>query len=96
MVRIKNPENYKLLRFEKSNTKNKMYDAILFNVKTKRKKKIPFGDNKMENYRDITGLHLYPHLIHNDKRRRKLFRSRHRKNSKFKFSSAYFSYYYLW
>ena len=88
--------NNVILRFEKSKTKNKMYDAILLNKKTNRNKKIPFGDNKMENYRDITGLNRYRHLIHNDKKRRKNFRSRHGKNAKYKFSSAYFAYKYLW
>ena len=96
MVRLNNPNNYKFIKFEKSKTKNKMYDAILYNINTSKFKRIPFGDNKMENYRDITGLNSYPNLIHNDKHRRKLFRKRHYKNAKYKYSSAYFSYNYLW
>jgi hypothetical protein len=96
MVRVKDPENYRLLRFEKSNSKNKMYDAILLNKITNKEKRIPFGDNRMENYKDIKTLGLYPHLVHNNKERRRLYRLRHEKNSKYKYSSAYFSYYYLW
>lgn len=96
MVVLKDPENYKLIGFEKSNTKNKMYDAILKNKNNNRMKKIPFGDQRYENFRDITGLNLYPHLIHNDESRRILYRKRHDKNKNNKYSSGYFSYYYLW
>ena len=96
MVRISDPENYKFLRFEKSNNKGKMYNAILVNKSTNRERKVPFGDSNMENYRDKTGLNLYPNLIHGDKERRKSFRARHKENAKHKFSSAYFSYNYLW
>jgi len=95
-MRVPNPGDYKLNGFRKSTRKNKMYDAILSNKKTGKHKIIPFGDNKMENYRDVTGLNLYPKLIHGDKKRRKNFRARHKKNAKYKFSSAWFSYYYLW
>lgn len=96
MVRIKDPRNYKFDHFRKSHTKGKMYDAILINKKTGRHKTIPFGDNKMENFTDKTGLSLYPHLVHGDRKRRKNFRSRHRKNASHKFSSAWFSFYFLW
>jgi len=96
MVRLQNPQDYTLQGFRKSQSKNKMYDAILKNKRTGRTKHIPFGDSKMQNYRDITGLDAYPNLIHGDKARRKRFRSRHAKNAKYKYSSAYFSYKYLW
>ena len=52
-------KQYKLLGFEKSNTKNKMYDAILHNKLHGKIKKVPFGDNRYENYRDKTKLNLY-------------------------------------
>jgi len=58
---------------------------------------VPFGDNKMENYRDKTGLNLYPHLIHGDDRRRYLYRARHKHNVKAGFySPSFFSFYVLW
>jgi len=83
--------------FIKSNKKGKMYSAILKNKNNGKIKKLDFGDSTMQNYRDITGLNLYPHLIHNDKRRRRLFQARHKgflkKNM---FSPSFFSYYFLW
>lgn len=96
MVRVSNPEDYILIGFRKSNKKNKKYDGILKNKKTSKIKHISFGDNRFENYRDKTGLNLYDNLIHGDKKRRKKFRKRHEKNAKYKYSSAWFSYHYLW
>lgn len=96
MVRVKNPNEYRLIGFEVSNRKDKMYNAILMNKQTKRELRVPFGDPTMENYRDITGLNAYPYLIHGNKERRRRFRLRHGRNARYKFSSAYFSYYYLW
>ena len=96
MVRIKNPNEYSLLRFEKSKAKNKMYSAILKHKETGKTRKVSFGDISMENYRDLTGLNLYPHLIHSDRTRRKSFRKRFAKDASHKFSSAYFSMNYLW
>ena len=88
---------YKLLGFEKSSRTGKKYDAILEHKETKKKRRMPFGDSSMENYRDITGLNLYPNLIHNDKKRRRLFRSRHKGYLRDGYwSPSYFSYYFLW
>ena len=87
---------YRLLGFEKSKRKGKQYVAILENRKSKRKVRINFG-SMMENYHDKTGLNLYPHLIHNDKHRRKLYRARHKVYLKDGYySSGWFSYYFLW
>ena len=63
-------KEYKLLGYRKSKTTHKKYDAILENRKTKKLKYVPFGDNRYENYHDLTGLNLYPHLLHGDKKRR--------------------------
>jgi hypothetical protein len=86
---------YRLLGYRRSKTKNKMYDAIL---QGKSKTYIvPFGDNRYENYQDLTGLNLYPELIHGDKKRRKLYRARHKKDLKANhYSPGYFSYNVLW
>lgn len=90
-------KKYDFINFEKSHRKNKMYNAILENKKTKRIVKVPFGDDKMQNFRDITGLNLYPHLIHGDTKRRKAFRARHKGYlKKGFFSPSLFSYYFLW
>ena len=88
---------YKLEGFKKSNTKNKMYDAILINRMTNKKRHIPFGDKRYENYSDKTGLNLYPNLIHGDNKRLKAYKSRHQGFIKKGFySPAYFSMRYLW
>jgi hypothetical protein len=92
-------KDYNLLGFKKSNAKNKMYSAILENKKTKKLRKINFGHDKYENYRDITGLDLYPHLIHDDNKRRINFRKRFRrqfeKDKKY-YTPLHFSWIYLW
>ena len=87
--------DYKILGYRKSKTKHTMYDAIL---QGKSKTYIvPFGDNRYENYQDLTGLNLYPELIHGDKKRRKLYRARHKKDLKANhYSPGYFSYNVLW
>lgn len=88
---------YKLLGFEKSKTKNKMYDAIIQNNKTKRLIKVPFGSSIHKNYSDKTGLNVYPHLIHGDKKRRTNYRKRHKVYlKKGYYSPSYFSWVFLW
>jgi hypothetical protein len=88
---------YKLLGYKKSKTKNKKYDAILENKTTKKIKNIPFGDNRFENYHDKTGLNLYPKLIHGDKKRRKAYKARHKKDVRIGYYSAgYFAFNKLW
>tara|TARA_R110002153_G_scaffold83478_3_gene209868 strand:+ start:2553 stop:2879 length:327 start_codon:yes stop_codon:yes gene_type:complete len=88
--------DYKLLGFRKSNVKGKQYYALLEQKQNKKLVRVNFG-SMMENYRDITGLNAYPHLIHGDKTRRKAYRSRHIGYLKDGYySPSYFSYYYLW
>lgn len=90
------PNDYKFVEFEKSTNKNKKYDAILLNKQTNRYKRVPFGAKDYEQYFDATGLGLYSHKNHNDKHRRALYRKRHKGEEKNKFSSGWFSWYYLW
>jgi len=90
------PENYRFVKFQKSNSKGKKYDAILKNRQTRRTKTVPFGAADYQQYKDSTGLGLYSHLDHLDLKRRKRFRARHAANAKRKFSPAYFAYKYLW
>ena len=68
---------YRSIGYRKSNTKNKMYDAKLQNIKTGRIVHVPFGDKRYENFSDRTGLNLYPHLIHGDTNRKRLYKARH-------------------
>ena len=90
----------KLIEFKKSHLKNKKYDAILYNTKTKRQNIVPFGAIKpngepYEQYKDTTGLGLYTKYDHLDKRRRERYKKRHGTNPK-KYSAGYFSLNYLW
>ena len=90
-------KDYKFLKFEKSNTKNKKYDAVLQNKKTKREKRLPFGSAQYSQFYDKTGLNLYTHLDHNDQIRRRKYIQRHTNFVKDGYySPGYFSLYYLW
>lgn len=94
-MKVSNPDQYRLKKFERSNTKNKKYDAVLVNKTTGKEKRVPFGDNRYEQYKD-KALGLYKHKDHNDKSRRESYRRRHSGEDKAKYSSGYFSYKYLW
>ena len=88
--------DYKLLGFEKSNRANKQYNALLQRKTDNKIIRVPFG-SKMENYQDKTGLNLYPHLIHGNKERRRLYRARHKVYLKDGYySPSFFSIKFLW
>ena len=57
--------------FKKSTRKGKKYMVVAPNGKT-----IHFGDIKMQQYKDTTGLGLYTHLNHNDEKRRASYLAR--------------------
>jgi hypothetical protein len=87
--------DYKLLGYRKSNTKNKKYDAVIKRTGSDKEVLIPFGDIRYENYHDLTGLNLYK--LHGDKKRRTLYKQRHKKDLLTGyFSPGYFSYFILW
>lgn len=81
----------------------KKYQAILPNGK-----KVNFGDQRYEHYKDSVpknlGGKLWSHLDHRDKSRRSNYRSRHRGSLnrdnvpayRVKYSPSWFSYHYLW
>ncbi len=97
---VKNPNDYKFIKFKKSHLANKKYNAIIYNTKTKRFKRVPFGAIKKSGiphsqYRDGTGLGLYSSYDHLDKKRRDNYFKRFGKKAK-KYSSMYFSHRYLW
>ena len=58
------------MQFSKSTRKGKKYMVVVDG------KTIHFGDVKMQQYRDTTGLGLFSHLNHNDETRRKSYLSR--------------------
>lgn len=89
--------NFEFIGFVKSNTKFKKYDAIVKNKQNDKSYRIPFGDNRYQHYKDKTGIGLYSHLNHLDKKRQKLYVARHQhfiKNNYY--SPGYFSMNYLW
>ena len=97
---VKNPNDYKFIKFEKSKSKHKKYNAIIFNTKTKRFKRVPFGAIKPNGvphsqYRDDTNLSLYSAYDHLNKKRRDRYYARHGKKAK-KYSSKWFSHKFLW
>jgi hypothetical protein len=90
-------KDYNLLGFEGSHLKEKKYNAILYNKKSGRIVRVPFGAKKYEHYKDSTGLMLYSYLDHRDKKRRKNFMARHSGFVKSGYySPSYFSVRYLW
>lgn len=95
MPTLDNPEEYELIKFQVSDTKNKKYDAILRH-NSGRLKKIPFGDKRYEQFRDSTGLGVYSNLDHGDRKRQINYLKRHANTKDNIFSSSYFSANYLW
>lgn len=98
-MRISNPENYTLVGFEVNRGKRAKYNAVIENKYTKEKKRVPFGGKHpdgtpYEQYEDKLG--HYSQYDHNDLKRRHNWLSRHADNTKYKFSSAYFSKKFLW
>jgi hypothetical protein len=91
---------FKFLYIIKSPRTGKKYAAVLEDKTTKRHYKSHFGDPKYQQYKDTTGLGLYSHLDHKDKKRQQAFLSRHAKNiglgSPPAWSPGYFSGRYLW
>jgi len=96
-------KEYDFVRFEKSDKKDKKYQAILKNKKTNREVKVHFGGIKKDGipydqYRD-TALGLYSKYDHNNNERRDRYRKRHAKEEpSFRdyWSAGLFSYKYLW
>ena len=75
---------------QKSKVKHKKYTAIL-----KDGKKVHFGDNRYEQYKDSTPLKAYKHKDHNDEKRKQNYYARHGKEAKV-YSAKWFSHKYLW
>ena len=89
-------EQFRFIRFERSKKKSSKYDAIIEDVKTRRKQRVPFGSTLYQQYKDSTGLKLYSHLDHNDLKRRSSYLARHEKTRHKKWSASYFSAVFLW
>jgi len=66
----------KIIKFERG-PKFKKYTATVRNNKTKKTRKINFGDNRYEQFKDRTPLGLYTSKNHGDKRRQYNYYNRH-------------------
>lgn len=89
-------DQFRLIRFERSRTKGKKYDAIIEDVKTKRTQRVPFGQIGYDQYFDSTGKKLYSRFDHKDPERRKNYLARHEKTRHKKHSASYYSAVFLW
>jgi len=90
-------DDYKFVKFRRSQTNNKKYDAIIENKESKKQIILPFGDTRYSQYKDSTGLGFYSHKDTKNKLRRSLFRDRHKGFLKPNhFSPSYFSFNFLW
>lgn len=96
-----------IVRIEKAKAKHKKYSAIVRNKITKKERKINFGDNRYENFKDSTSLKLYSNKNHGDKKRRKNYFMRHsgvptksqavaKEKGKGKYTAKLLSHLYLW
>ena len=87
----------------------KKYTAYIKNKKTKKIRKLHFGDKNYEQYKDRTPLKLYKHKNHNTRKRMQNYYSRHsgtknrlkaikreKKKSKGYYTSKILSHIYLW
>ena len=92
------------IKFSISNQKNKKYKAVHILPSGKIGHTTHFGDKRYEHYKDTTPLKAYTDLDHLDKERRERYRKRHSKIKlkdgrlafKVPFTSAWFSWRYLW
>jgi hypothetical protein len=90
------PNNYTLIGFRPSKTRNKKYDAILQLKSSKRLKYVPFGEIGYFHYRDDTPLGIYTLYNHYNQHRRHNYSKRHFKDIHNKFTPGWFSWKYLW
>ena len=66
-----------LVKIIKPTRKGKKYTAIVRNKKTKKERKISFGQLGYEQFRDSTPLKLYSSKDHGDPKRKKNYFTRH-------------------
>jgi poly-gamma-glutamate capsule biosynthesis protein CapA/YwtB (metallophosphatase superfamily) len=98
----------KIIKFEKGPNQKK-YTAYVRNNKTKKIRKLHFGDKNYQQYKDRTPLKLYKHKNHNTRKRMQNYYSRHsgtknrstaikreKKKSKGNYTPKILSHVYLW
>ena len=67
----------RIIKFEKSKKQHKKYTAYIKNNKTKKVRKLHFGDNRYQQYKDRTPLKVYKHLNHGTRKRMRNYFNRH-------------------
>ena len=95
MVKIE-ADRFRFIKFQKAKNTSKKYDAIIEDVKTRRRQTVPFGDVRFQQFSDSTGLKLYSRLDHNDEKRRQNYLARHEKTRHKKWSPSWWSSVFLW
>ena len=95
MVKIE-ADRFRFIKFQKARDPKKKYDAIIEDVKTRRRQTVPFGDVRFQQFSDSTGLKLYSRLDHNDEKRRQNYLARHEKTRHKKWSPSWWSSVFLW
>ena len=86
---------FSILKFRRSRTKNKKYDAIV-SMDNLQRQVIPFGDTRKEHFYDGRGLNLYSHMNHRDEERRRKYLKANAKHIQVKLSPSYFTAKYLY
>ena len=89
-------DRFRFIKFQKAKDPLKKYEAIIEDVKTRRRQRVPFGSSAFQQYRDSTGLKIYSRLDHNDEKRRQDYLARHEKTRHKKWSPSWFSSVFLW
>jgi hypothetical protein len=67
----------KIVKFQKSNIKNKKYKALIKDKTTGKIRTIHFGDKRYEQYKDSTPLKIYSRKNHGDRQRQFNYFRRH-------------------
>ena len=71
------PMKERIVKFEKSKIDGKKYVAIVKNLDTGSMRKIHFGGDGYEQFKDSTPLGLYSHVNHGSVKRKRNYFSRH-------------------
>ena len=46
-------DQFRFIKFQKSKSRFSKYDAIIEDIKTRRRQKVPFGDKRFEQYKEL-------------------------------------------
>lgn len=96
-----------LVEVQKSKAKHKKYVAIVKNKSTGKTRRVNFGDNRYQQFKDSTKIKAYSGQNHGDKKRRDSYFSRHsgtkskaeaikKEKAKGKYTAKLLSHKYLW